>query len=100
MFAYLPELQTLWHFASEVRGLFEQEARVQTLWQRRAALLRQEEYQEIPELLEAMKLLGEEKFTKAVAFVYRGAAQRVRTNNHVERANRRIRFTEKSRYKW
>lgn len=100
MFAYLPELRTVWNFACEVRGLFEKDARVQTLWLRRAALLRKEQYQEIPELLEALKLLGEVKFTKAVAFVYSVAAERVRTNNHVERANRRIRFTEKSRYKW
>ena len=40
------------------------------------------------------------KFQKAVAFVYSEAAERVRTNNHVERANRRFRFTEKLRYKW
>jgi hypothetical protein len=39
MFAYLPELRTLWHFAGKVRGLFEKEARVQTLWKRRQALL-------------------------------------------------------------
>jgi hypothetical protein len=33
MFAYLPELHTLWHFACAMRGLCEKEARVQTLWQ-------------------------------------------------------------------
>ena len=43
MFAYLPELRTLWYFACEVRRLFEKEARVQTLWQRRAKLLRNEQ---------------------------------------------------------
>jgi hypothetical protein len=32
--------------------------------------------------------------------VYSEAAERVTTNNHVERANRRFRFTEKLRYKW
>jgi hypothetical protein len=100
MFDYLPELRTLWHFACEVRGLFEKTARVQTLWQRRAALLRQDKYQAMPELVAAMQMIETGKFTKAVAFVYSPAAEKVRTNNHVERANRRIRFTEKLRYKW
>jgi transposase-like protein len=100
MFAYLPELRTLWYFAGEVRGLFEKEARVQTLWKRRQALLGNEQYQAVAELVEAMTLVEAGKFQKAVAFVYSQAAERVRTNNHVERANRRFRFTEKLRYKW
>src|SRR4051812_38472525 len=100
MFEYLPELRTLWHFASEVRDLFEKEARVQTLYKRRAALLRKPEYQGVAELQEAMKALEAGKYKKAVAFVYGESAQKVRTNNHVERANRSFRFAEKSRYKW
>jgi transposase-like protein len=100
MFDYLPELRTLWHFASEVRGLFEKEARVQTLWKRRAALLRQQRYQKVPELAKAMEMLAPEKFTKMVAFTYSASGQKVRTNNHVERLNRWLRFFEKLRYKW
>jgi hypothetical protein len=57
MFAYLPELRTLWHFACEVRGLFEKETRVQTLWKRRQALLENGQYQTVPELVEAMVLV-------------------------------------------
>jgi len=100
MFDYLPELRALWYFAGEAVGLFEREARVQTLWKRRQALLRKEGYREVPELAEAMKALEAGKFKKAVAFVHSPAAERVRTNNHVERANRRFRFAEKLRYKW
>jgi hypothetical protein len=100
MFDYLPELRTLCHFARDVRWLFEKEARVQTLWQRRAKLLRNEEYKAVPELVKAMEMLEEGKFKKAVAFVYSQAAEKVRTNNHVERANRQLRFCEKVRYKW
>jgi hypothetical protein len=100
MFEYLPQLRTLWHFAGAVRALFEKEGRVQTLWKRRAALLRQEKYQAVPELAEALALLEAGKFKKMVAFVYSGSARKVRTNNHVERANRRFRFAEKLRYKW
>ena len=100
MFAYLPELRTLWGFACEASRLFEKEARVQTLWRRRAALLRNDKYKEAPELVKAMEMLQEEKFRKAVAFVHSEAAEKVRTNNHVERTNRKFRFAEKSRYKW
>lgn len=100
LFEYLPELRTLWYFACDVRNLFEKEARVQTLWQRRAKVLRNEEYKAVPELAEAMEMLEDGKFKKAVAFVYSPAAEKVRTNNHVERANRKLRFCEKVRYKW
>jgi transposase-like protein len=100
MFAYLPELRTFWHFASEVRDLFEKGARVQTLWQRRAALLREPKYQQIPELAQVLQMLQANAFRKMVAFVYSPVAEKIRTNNHVERANRRLRFWEKVRYKW
>jgi transposase len=100
MFEYLPEMRTLWEFADEVRGLFEKEARVQTLWQRRAALLHKEKYKEVPELVKAMAMLEKEKFEKMVAFAYSLPGKKVRTNNHVERLNRWLRFWEKLRYKW
>jgi hypothetical protein len=100
MFEYLPELNTLWCFACEARRLFEKEARVQTLFKRRAELLGNKQYQEVPELVEAMEMLEKGKYKKAVAFVYSPAAEKVRTNNHVERMNRKVRFAEKSRYKW
>jgi hypothetical protein len=35
-----------------------------------------------------------------VAFVHSPAGQRLRTNNHVERTNRKLRYLEKVRYKW
>jgi transposase-like protein len=100
MFDYLPELRTLWNFACEARDLFEKEARVQTLWKRRAAMMGKEKYEGVAELKEAMELLQEGKFRKMVAFTYGEAGRKVRTNNHVERANRRLRFAEKVRYKW
>jgi hypothetical protein len=100
MFDALPALRTLWQFAQEVRGLFQAGTRVQTLWQRRAALFRDDKYQGVPELVQALGLLEAGKFKKAVAFASRAAGQQVRTNNHVERANRRLRFWEKLRYKW
>jgi hypothetical protein len=100
MFEYLPELRVLWRFASDLRDLFAEGLSPQTAWRRRAALLREEDYRRVPELVEAMGMLAVEKFAKMVAFVYSPAGRRVRTNNHVERANRRLRFAEKVRYKW
>jgi Transposase len=100
MFDYWPALRTLWHFATEVRDLFDVQGRVQTLWKRRAALFGEQKYQEVPELQEAMELLETGKFKKLVAFSYSAKGKKVRTNNHVERANRRLRFAEKVRYKW
>lgn len=35
-----------------------------------------------------------------MAFVQQPAERQVRTNNHVERLNRRLRFAEKVRYRW
>jgi hypothetical protein len=35
-----------------------------------------------------------------MAFLGRPAERRVRTNHHVERMNRRLRFAEKVRYRW
>lgn len=45
-------------------------------------------------------MLTREKFAKMIAFLASPAGQRVRTNNYVERTNRRFRFLEKVRYKW
>src|SRR5947209_7019783 len=94
LFDYLPELRVLWRFAGDARELFQPGQTPQWAWRRRAALLRQEAYRQVPELVKAMGMLSQEKFTKAVAFVYSRAGQKVRTNNHVERANRRLRFAE------
>ncbi len=37
---------------------------------------------------------------KIIAFLKSLACHRVRTNNHVERVNRKLRYQEKARYKW
>jgi hypothetical protein len=54
----------------------------------------------VPELVQALALLERGKFQKMVAFTSSAAAAQMRTNNHVERANRRLRFWERVRYKW
>ena len=100
MFEYLPEMRTMWNFAVEVNEVFGPKGRVQTLYRRRAVLLGKTKYQEVPELREAMEMLEKGKFKKMVAFSYSEIGKKVRTNHHVERTNRKIRFAEKVRYKW
>jgi hypothetical protein len=100
LFQYLPELRPLWHFCFEVYRLFSPEQVIRLARRRRTLLLKKAGYQEVPELVEALGLLRGEKFDKMVAFLECPAGQRVRTNNHVERANRKLRFDEKVRYKW
>jgi hypothetical protein len=100
MFAYLPELRTLWRFCQEIYQLFNAEQVVRLARRRRTLLLKNSSYQEVPELAKAMGLLKEDKFDKMIVFLESPSGQRVRTNNHVERANRKVRFDEKVRYKW
>jgi hypothetical protein len=100
MFRYLPELRTLWYFCREVYQLFSTEQVIRLARRRRTLLLKKQSYQEVPELTKAMGLLEGEKFDKMVAFLECSEGARVRTNNHVERANRKLRYDEKVRYKF
>jgi Transposase len=100
MFEYLPELRRLREFCLEVYQLFNREQVIRLARRRRTLLLQKANYQEVPELVKAMGLLDKDKFDKMVAFLECPAGQQVRTNNHVERANRKLRFDEKVRYKF
>ncbi len=100
MFEYLPELRTLRTFILRVHVLFEREQSEHQAWCRRAALVANANFQSVPELAQALKMLEPTRFAKMVAFLKSPAAKQVRTNNHVERANRKLRYYEKVRYKW
>jgi Transposase len=100
MFGYLPELRPLWYFCREVYRLFSTEQVIRLARRRRTLLLKDARYQDVPELVKAMGLLKGEKFDKMVAFLECPGGQQVRTNNHVERTNRTLRFDEKVRYKF
>src|ERR1700683_1928310 len=100
MFEYLPELRPLWDFCDEVYQLFSTEQVIRLARRRRTLLLKKASYQEVPELVKAMNLLEGEKFDKMVAFLECSEGTRVRTNNHVERTNRKLRYDEKVRYKF
>jgi transposase-like protein len=100
MLEYLPELATLRRFADRIYWLFDTPKDVHQASCRRAAIVRDPAFLAVPELVKAMEQLSAEKFPKMVAYLKNPISQRVRTNNHVERTNRTIRFWEKVRYKW
>jgi hypothetical protein len=97
---YLPELKTLWPFCQETYKVWDsKQSRKVARWRWTRRKNRQE-YQEVPERKEVLEWLTAEKFQKTQAFLGQPAGQRAKTNNHVERANRKLRFDEKVRYRW
>jgi len=98
MYQYLPGLSVLRRFCPDVYKLFDAEQVKRLTRRRRALLLKKGEYQEVPELVKALGLPEKEKFDKMIELPERPAAEQVRTNNHVERSNRKVRFDEKVRY--
>ncbi len=100
MVSYLPELKALRDFVDRLEVLFEEGQSEALAWARHAALLRSGAFLAVPELAAAIGMLTAEKFAKMIAFLKSPACRRVRTNNHVERVNRKLRHQEKARYKW
>jgi transposase-like protein len=100
MFGYEAELKVLWKFSQETYKVWAtQQSRKVARW-RWTRLKNNEAYQEVPELKEVLEWLDEEKYNKTQAFHKQPPWERQKTNNHVERTNRRLRFDEKTRYKW
>ena len=97
---YLPELATLRRFADRIYWVFDTPKDFHQASCRRAAVLRDPAFQAVPELVKAMEQLDEQRFPKLMAYLNNPISERVRTNNHVERTNRMLRFLEKVRYKW
>lgn len=96
----LPALWTLRHFVLSVYRLFDPALTPHQARCQRAALMKHAEFQADADLARALAMLPLDKFRKMVAYLHSPAGQRVRTNNHVERVNRRLRYLEKVRYKW
>jgi hypothetical protein len=100
MLSYLPELKALRDFVDRLEMLFEEGQSETLAWGRHAALMASSRFRAVPELAAAIEMLSTEKFAKMIAFLKSPACRRVRTNNHVERVNRKLRYEEKARYKW
>jgi transposase len=99
-FAYLPQLETLWEFAQQVYKAWGTDQSLKVARWRWTRLGNNEEYQAVPELKAALAALEKGKLDKTLWFLGQPAGQRQKTNNHVERMNRTLRFDEKVRYKW
>ena len=102
MLEYMPGLHPLRKFSDKLHRLFAADQSEKQAWYRWHALRRNAEFAAVPELAAALEKLAEPKFGKMVAFLRGPAKDRVsvRTNNHVERCNRKLRWWEKVRYKW
>jgi len=100
MFRYLPALLTLRRFVLNLYRLFDPEQSPHQAQCRRAAFVKDSEFTADPDLAKALDMLSKNKFAKMIAYLHSPAGKRVRTNNHVERTNRRLRHFEKVRYKW
>lgn len=100
LFAYLPELRVLRSFSQNLYRLLDDSKTLRVARWRWTWLRYDPRYQGVRELVAALELLAEPKLTKMMAFLGQPADRQVRTNNHVERMNRRLRFAEKVRYRW
>jgi len=100
MLKYMPELVTLRRFSDRIYWLFDTPKDLHQASCRLSVLMRDTKFQAVPELAKALKQLDGEKFMKMMAYLGDPVNKRVRTNNHVERANRVIRHLQKVRYKW
>ena len=100
MFKYLPELRRLRQFVLDLHRLFDPERSFRQVANQWANLVNTPEYLADPDLARALAMLTPEKFEKMTAYLDSPLGQSVRTNNHVERTNRRLRYLEKVRYKW
>jgi hypothetical protein len=100
MFRYLPQLRMLREFVLRVYRLFDPEQSPHQARCRRAALVKTAAFLANEDLAKALAMLDPEKFDKMIAYLHSPSGKQVRTNNHVERTNRRLRYFEKVRYKW
>jgi hypothetical protein len=100
MLTYLPELAPLRRFADRIYWLFDTPKDYHQASGRRATIVRDRAFRAVPELVKALEQLSPEKFPKIMAYLNNPVSRRVRTNNHVERTNRMVRFLEKVRSKW
>jgi transposase-like protein len=100
MLSYLPDLATLRQFADRIYWLFDTPKDYHQASCRLSVIVQDAAFRAVPELAKALEQLSPEKFRKIMAYLKNPVSHRVRTNNHVERTNRMVRFWEKVRYKW
>lgn len=97
-----PTLGTLRSFVDDLHELFALRRSKKQAWKLWRRLRRHPAYLANEHLRKALAVLSKGNMTKLLTYLDRAPSNRskVRTNNHVERCNRVLRYLEKVRYKW
>lgn len=97
-----PTLRTLRAFINDMHELFALRRSKKQAWRVWRKMRRNPSYLNNEHLRKALDVLTKDNMTKLLAYLDHSPSTRskVRTNNHVERCNRVLRYLEKVRYKW
>ncbi len=97
-----PTLATLRSFTDDLHALFSLRRTKDQAWRIWRRMRRCAKYLGVPSLAKALEVLSKSNMEKLLVYLDQPLANRTktRTNNHVERCNRKLRYLEKVRYKW
>ena len=97
-----PTLGTLRSFIDDLHELFALRRSKKQAWKIWRRMRRNQAYLTNEHLRKALEVLSKDNMTKLLTYLDDAPSLRskVRTNNHVERCNRVLRYLEKVRYKW
>lgn len=97
-----PTLKTLRSFVDDLHQLFALRRSKGQAWKIWRRMRRHPTYLSNEHLHRALEVLNKANMTKLLTYLDNppSARSKVRTNNHVERCNRALRYLEKVRYKW
>jgi hypothetical protein len=97
-----PKLGTLRSFVDDLHQLFAVGRGKDRAWKIWRRMRRNRAYLNNEHLRKALEILSKDNMIKLLTYLDRPRSIRskVRTNNHVERCNRVLRYLEKVRYKW
>jgi hypothetical protein len=97
-----PTLEILRSFVEDLHGLFAIRRSKDQAWKIWRRMRRNRSYLDNEHLSKALEVLSKDNMVKLLTYLERPPSTRskIRTNNHVERCNRVLRYLEKVRYKW
>lgn len=97
-----PTLGVLRSFVDDLHQLFSVRRSKDQAWNIWRRMRRQQTYLNNDHLRKALEVLNKDNMVKLLHYLDSPSSSRskVRTNNHVERCNRVLRYLEKVRYKW
>lgn len=97
-----PKLGVLRRFIVDLHELFAVRRSKEQAWKIWRRMRRDQSYLSNEHLAKALEVLRKENMVKLLSYLDHPVSVRskVRTNNHVERCNRVLRYLEKVRYKW